>query len=227
MNQMPSANNIQKLVEDQLRRWNQGAKEQKVSAKPVITISREPGINGSKVADMLAKEFKLDLYSGRIVQEVAKSAKMSASVISTLDEKGRSMLEDWISIMEKDRNLWSYQYMQHLVKMMGTIARHGNAVILGRGSNVLIQPENQLRLRLIAPVEVRIRNIMKRSGSNRQEAQKRINLLEADRGAYIRKYFNTDIADPVNYDLVINTAFIKDDGIVNMVKDGLKSKKLI
>lgn len=227
MNQMPSANNIQKLVEDQLRRWNLAAKEEPVSAKPVITISREPGINGSKIADTLAREFKLDLYSGRIVQEVAKSSKMSATVISTLDEKGRSMLEDWISIMEKDRNLWSYQYMQHLVKMMGAIARHGNAVILGRGSNFLIQPENQLRLRLIAPVEVRIRNIMKRSGANKQDAQKRINLLEADRRAYIRKYFNADIADPVNYDLVINTAFIKDDGVIEMVRTGLKSKKLI
>lgn len=227
MNQMPSANNIQKLVEEQLRRWNIASKEERVSTKPVITISREPGINGSKIADTLAKEFKLDLYSGRIVQEVAKSVKMSTSVISTLDEKGRSMLEDWISIMEKDRNLWSYQYMQHLVKMMGTIARHGSAVILGRGSNFLIQPENQLRLRLIAPMEVRTKNMMKRSGATKQEVLKRINLLEADRRAYIRRYFNADIADPVNYDLVINTAFIKDDYVVEMVKVGLKSKRLI
>ncbi len=228
MNQMPSANNIQKLVEEQLRRWNLAAKEERVSAKPVITISREPGINGSKFAEKLAKELKLDLYSGKIVQEVAKSAKMSATVISTLDEKGRSMLDDWISIMEKDRNLWSYQYMHHLVKMMGTIARHGNAVILGRGGNFLIPPENQLRVRLIAPLEMRIKSMMKRSGTKREEAQKRVNLLEADRRAYIRRYFNTDIADPVNYDLVINTAFIKDDdGIIELVRVGLKSKKLI
>lgn len=227
MNQMPSANNIQKLVEDQLRRWNLAAREKRVAAKPVVTISREPGINGSKIADTLAREFKLDLYSGRIVEEVAKSAKMSATVISTLDEKGRSMLDDWISIMEKDRNLWSYQYMQHLVKMMGAIARHGNAVILGRGSNFLIQPENQLRLRLIAPLDVRIKNVMKRSGASRQEAQKRVTLLDADRRAYIRRYFNADITDPVNYDLVINMAFIKDEGVIEMVRAGLKSKKLI
>lgn len=227
MKHMPSTDIIQQLVEEQLLKWNLATKEKRVSTKPVVTISREPGINGSKIAEMLAKEFKLDLYSGKIVQEVAKSAKMSSTVISTLDEKGRSMLDDWISILEKDRNLWSYQYMQHLVKLMGAIARHGSAVILGRGGNFLIQPENQLRLRFIAPLEVRIKSVMKRSGAKREEAQKRVTLLEADRRSYIRKYFNADISDPVNYDLVINTAFIKDAGIIEMVRAGLKSKKLI
>lgn len=227
MKHTPSIDIIQQLVEEQLLKWNLAAKEKRVSAKPVITISREPGINGSKFAEMLAGEFKLDLYSGKIVQEVANSAKMSKTVIATLDEKGRSMLDDWISILEKDRNIWSYQYMQHLVKIMGAIARHGNAVILGRGGNFLIQPENQLRLRLIAPLEARVKSIMKRSGSGRPEALKRITFLEADRRSYIRKYFNADIADPVNYDLVINTAFIGKEGIIEMVKAGLKAKKLI
>jgi len=227
MKHMPSTDVIQQLVEEQLLKWNIAAKEKRVSTKPVVTISREPGINGSKVAEILAKEFKLDLYSGRIVQEVAKSAKLTTAVIGSLDEKNRNMLDDWIAMLDPAYSLGSYEYMLQLVKLMGAVARHGHAVILGRGSNFLIQPENQLRLRLIAPLDVRIRNEMKRSGASREEAEKRVSILDADRRAYIRKYFSADIADPVNYDLIINTTFIKDDGIIEMVRTGLKSKRLI
>jgi cytidylate kinase len=227
MKHTPSTDIIQQLVEEQLLKWNRASREKAPVAKPVITVSREPGCGGARIATLIAGEFKLDLYGGKIVEEVAKSARLSSAVIATLDEKGRSMIEDWIAVMEKDRNLWSYQYMQHLVKLVGTIARHGRAVILGRGGNYLIDPQRQLRIRLIAPLDVRIKNVMKRFGASRQEAQKRIALVEADRRAYISRYFNADIAEPVNYDLVINTAFINDEAIIAMTGAGLKSKKLV
>lgn len=227
MKHMPSADVIQQLVEEQLLRWNKSVAEKRTSPRPVITISRQPGCNGGAIAAMLAKEFKLDLYSGKIVEEVARSAKMSASVVATLEEKGRNFIDDWISILEKDRNLWSYQYMNHLVRVMGTIARHGQAVILGRGGSFLIAPAEQLRIRLVAPRDARIKSVMKRFGVERKEAEQRISLVESERRSYIRKYFNADINDPVNYDLVINTAFIPQGAITEMVKSGLKSKHLI
>lgn len=227
MKHMPSTDVIQQLVEEQLLRWNKSIAEKRTLPRPVITISRLPGCNGGAIAEMLAKEFKLDLYSGKIVEEVARSAKMSASVVATLDEKGRSMIEDWLSVMDRDRNIWSYQYMDHLVRVMGTIARHGEAVILGRGGSFLIAPEQQFRIRLVAPRDVRIRSVMKRFGVARKEAEQRISLVESERRSYIHKYFNAEINDPVNYDLVINTAFVRSGAILEMVKAGLKSKNLM
>lgn len=227
MKHAPSLDLIQKLVDEQVGKWSVYSQAKKDNASPVITISREPGCNGGEVAERLAREFKLDLYSGKIVEEVAKSAKMSQSVVSTLDEKGRSILDDWLSVLDKDRNLWSYQYMEHLVKVMGTIARHGKAVILGRGSNILIPADRQLSIRLVAPIDVRIKSVAKRFVVPNAEAKKRIALVEADRKAYIRKYFNSDISDPVNYDLVINTGYIKTDALIEIVRVGLIAKNLI
>lgn len=227
MKHMPSTDVVQQLVEEQLLRWNKAIAEKRTVPRPVITVSRQPGCNGGAIAAMLAKEFNLDLYSGKIVEEVAKSAKMSASVVATLDEKGRNFIDDWISIMEKDRNLWSYQYMDHLARVMGTIARHGQAVILGRGGSFLIEPAMQFRIRLVAPRDVRIKSVMKRFGVARKEAEQHISLVESERRSYILKYFNADINDPVNYDLVINTAFVRSGAILEMVKSGLKSKNLM
>ena len=40
------------------------------------------------------------------------------------------------------------------------------------------------------------------------EAKRRIIRTESDRRAFIRKYFNAEIADPVNYDMVVNTGTV-------------------
>jgi cytidylate kinase len=44
---------------------------------------------------------------------------------------------------------------------------------------------------------------------------------ESDRRAFIRKYFNADIEDPTNYDLVINTATLNVDDSVNVISSAL------
>jgi len=47
-------------------------------------------------------------------------------------------------------------------------------------------------------------------------------MREARRKAFIRKSFNADVADPVNYDLVINTEFLSFDSAVEIVQCALK-----
>jgi cytidylate kinase len=227
MEKTPSPDVIENLVGEQLAKWKTESQERRAAAKTVITVSREPGCNGGKISERLAREFNLDLYAGKIVEEVAKSAKMTTAVIESLDEKGRSMLNDWISILFPSRSLSSQQYLHHLMKLVGTVARHGHAVILGRGSNFLIEPERQLRIRLIAPREWRVRNLMDRFGVPQRDAQRKIDQIDTERKDYILKYFNLDISDPVHYDLVINTAFIGDSAIIEMARTGLKFKNLI
>ncbi len=213
-----SAAAIEKMVEEQVKKWEIMGREKKKAATPVISISRQVGSQGRLIFKALAKELNLDIYGSRIIDEVAKSAKMSADVVASLDEKGRSWLDDWISILEKDRSLWSYQYLRYLVKVIGTIGRHGNAVILGRGANFILPPDEVLKVRVIAPVKTRIENVMKEFGCFEEEARLRVISIDSDRKAFVRKYFNADIDDATNYDLVINTGRISVNKAVEMIK---------
>lgn len=49
------------------------------------------------------------------------------------------------------------------------------------------------------------------------EANRRVIKTESNRKTFIRKYFDADIADPVNYDLVMNTATLSADNAVDMI----------
>jgi len=204
---------IEQIVEEQVQRWqiSMSEKKEEVILAPVISISREPGSGGRILAQKIAEKHALDLFHQEVIYEMAASAKVSKVFMQTLDEKGLSVLEHWIASTVHQRQLWPDQYLQHLMKVIGTIGKHGNAVIIGRGANFILPPDGRFRARVVAPREVRIANVARDRGVSRDEAKRRITRTESQRRAFIRKYFNANIADPANYDLVINTETIDID----------------
>jgi len=208
------------LVDEQLTKWQSATAERKaVKAKPgpVITVSREPGTGGSEIARRLAEKLKMDLVGAQIIQKIAESAKMSAKVIESLDEKEVTRRDDWLSALFETRHLWTDDYLHHLTKVVGTFGRQGNMIIVGRGAQYILPPEDTFMLRFIAPMETKIQNVMRDSGSTREDAKKYIIKTDSDRRSYLRKYFNADVTDPSHYDMVLNTGKIGIDGTVETV----------
>jgi len=159
----------------------------------------------------------MDLMAGQIIQRVAESSKMSTKVVETLDEKAVTTMESWINSMFVSRHLWPSDYLKHLTMVMGTIGKHGNAIVVGRGAGFILPPETTFRVKIIAPLEYRIVSMMKIRNLSRADAQKYIEKRDSDRLAFVRKYFQIDLMDPLNYDLVINTEKVGIEGAVDTI----------
>ena len=89
--------------------------------------------------------------------------------------------------------------------------------LVERGANFILPPDNCLRVRVISPQQVRIQNVVNSFNISENEAKRRVIRTESDRRAFIRKYFNAEIADPVNYDMVINTGSVGVDDAVRAI----------
>ena len=216
---------VLKIIEEQAKKWQiMKAKEKKEAVVfPVITISREPGSGGRIVATVLAEKLGLDLFHQEIINEMAESAQVSSRILETLDEKGLSVLEEWITSLVDNRHLWPDQYLRHLMKVIGTIGKHGSAVIVGRGANFVLPPEERIRVRIVAPLDVRVENVSRNFGVSAEAAKLRIIRTESERRAFIRKYFNADITDPINYDLVLNTGTLSIAAAADAIKTASES----
>ncbi len=216
---------MEKIVEDQVLQWQKirSRKSETFGAVNVITISREYGSGGVFIAEKLAKELGYDLFHQEIIQEMAKSANISKRIVKTLDEKGLSTLEEAISALINERHLWPDQYLRHLMQVVGTIGRHGRAVIVGRGAHLILPVDKILRIRVICPLPHRIKNIAKRLNVSEAEARKIVLKTDADRRSFVRKYFYIDASDPLNYDVVVNTGRISYDTAVESIIAGLKT----
>jgi cytidylate kinase len=214
---------IEQIVEEQVKRWRiiPAPEKKEDEAISVITISREPGSGGNILAKRLSEQLGFDLFYQDFIHSMAESAHVSVRLLETLDEKGVSVLEEWIDSLVDKHHLWPDRYLQHLMKILGTIGKHGRAVIVGRGANFLLPPEKRLSVRVIAPLETRIKNVSQEYNVTVEEARARVSKTESDRKAFIKKYFNGDIRDPLNYDLIINTGALSIDDAVHAVKGAL------
>jgi len=193
-----------------------------VQPGPVIAISREPGSGGEAIAERLSAELSLHLYTWEIVEQIAKDEHVSVQVVSTLEEKGRTELEDWLAEVRGNHDLTSYAYVEALRRILFAIASLGNSLILGRGANFLLPPNKRIGLALVAPLDVRIRNIMKEREVSEELAWEHIDKLETQHCEFVKKYFDADIRDSVHYHLAINTAMVSPESIVGILKEVIR-----
>jgi cytidylate kinase len=204
---------MDRMVQGQVDKWRklfdrairQGLKIENFKGGPVMTVSREAGAGGSDIARRLAKSLGLDLIGGQIIQHVADSAKMSRRVIESLDEREVTFRETLLSSLFGENRPWPGEFLHHLTRVIGTIGIFGNVIIVGRGANFVLPKERTFRVRIIAPMELRIKYFMEDRGYTKAEAEQYVITRENNRKAFVRKYFNTDMADPAHYDLIINT----------------------
>jgi cytidylate kinase len=224
---------MDKMVQEQLDKWRkllnkalkQGIDIENFKGGPVITISREPGSGGSEIARRVAKGLNMDLIGGQIIQHVADSARMSRKVIESLDEKEVKFRETLLSSLFGEFRPWPGEYLQHLTRVIGTIGVFGNVVIVGRGANHILPSEKAFKVRIIAPLDFRIKHFIEDKGLSKTEAEQYVIKKESDRKAFVRKYFNADVDDPKLYDLIVNTGSMTLDAAAATIITSFKKKK--
>ena len=191
---------VEEFVEAQVKTWKTRiSKEEKKEEirLPVITVCMEPGSGGSIVAQAIAKQLNFDFFHRDIINEIAKSSHISSQVIETLEKERLSGINDFISSLINDKYLWPGLYLEHLMKIINVIGKHGRAVIVGRGANFILPLQERFSVRVVAPLEVRIQNVAREYGVSENDAKRRILRRESRRRAFVRQSFHEDIANPL------------------------------
>ena len=203
---------IEKFVKEQIKKWEgmyskkTGQAEERL---PVITVSSEPGSGGTMVAQEIAKRLDFDYFHRDIVEGIARSAEIRSTVIDSIEKERLSGIEDFIASLVRDNYLYPGIYLEHLLMVIGAIAEHGNAVIVGRGANFILPLNERFSVRIISPLEIRVQNVARWHNVPVEKARQRVIQRESKRRAFVRQSFNANITDPHNYDLVINTGKMK------------------
>lgn len=92
-------------------------------------------------------------------------------------------------------------------------------VIMGRWSTMLLKDVGHaVRIRVCAPLDVRAARVMERHSVDEREARRRIRHYDDGVRARIQQFFEVEWADPLLYDLTINTANVSLAGGVTLVK---------
>lgn len=205
------------------------------TAGPVITISREVGCNGLKLARLLANRLNSQkltsdwrVLSKEVFYESARELNMHPERIrKTFKQSDKYTFEEIIKAFN-DKN---YKSERKIIKTVNdvvlTFAVDGFCIIVGRAGHIIAKDiTNALHLRLVAPLDYRIKNIMENNQLNHEEAVKFIEKVEKERMAF-RKAISSESLQSDLFDISINRAMFTDDEIVDVIEYAVNKKKIL
>nr|MBN2278445.1 cytidylate kinase-like family protein [candidate division Zixibacteria bacterium] len=226
---------IEALIDRQLRKWEmekrirREAEEngKKHETKPIVTISRQRGSQGSYLAEKLAEKLGYQLLHREIIDEISSSSGYRRKIIESLDDKVRSHIELWFEGVFKGIYIDASDYFRQLYKVIMSISELGGVVVVGRGANFILTQDQGLHVRVVASVPKRIDNLVNYQNLPRELAEIEVKKLDRSRAEFVKNNFGVDINDPRAYDLVINTTFIGIEDAISLVELAMKAKMMM
>ncbi len=136
------------------------------------------------------------------------------------DEKPPAFVEKKDEQIEADLHQIELIILEYALK--------GNVIIYGRGGQDLLSAVSSvLRVRIIAPFELRVERWAEREWLDPDLARKLVRRSDQQRAGFIKYYFDRDWENPLHYDLVLNTERISEETAIKLICEGAKDRNLV
>jgi cytidylate kinase len=193
----------------------------------IITIEREYGSGGAAIAQKLAKRLGWKLWDEALTGEIARITHADVSAVQSREERcdtafyrlmkvflrgsfERSLPVSGVEMLDADRMV---ELMQQVIS---GAAAEGNCVVVGRGSPYFLRDRpDAFHVFVYAPYEEKIRRV-RASGKNQAEAVELVNTIDAERAAFIKKYFGKEWPNRHLYHMMINSK-IGDEPVIDTI----------
>ncbi len=173
-----------------------------------LTFSRQVGSGGRLIAARIAQILDLPFYDWDGLRHIAQ-------MLNGRHDEAHDYAVDEGTLRHLD--LPPDRYRDVLGRAMGEIDTTDGGVVLGRGANFILPRERCLRVRIVAPPEIRADYLARMLDLEPAAAMEAVRKGDADRAAFIHHFFDADIDEDTNYDLVINMDLYTLDAAVLLV----------
>jgi cytidylate kinase len=195
-------------------------KSERETQVPLITITDSIGTNGNTIAQIVAEKLGVGLFDDKRLQEIVNQTRTSASLEYRFDHQAPGF---WDRLLSREPQL----YLDIMEAAVYDIARRGDGVIIGHGSQILLRDfACAFHVRLLSDVKTRVENLVSGHGMNLHTAENIIEKSDKSQVGFFRYAFQIDLDTPSLYDLVINMGKMKKGTIANLILEAVQSEDI-
>ena len=184
----------------------------------IVTVAREYGSGGSRVAELLAEGLAWKLLDRCLVEKIAQAACVEPAVAAQFDERP----DPWFDRLA--RGFWQGGTLRGVLpgpsldvfdanvvtsltqNLIEEDAAMGNCVIVGRASQCILQRRSDaFHVFIYAPREERLRRVRPRHASL-AEAEEAQDARDRERAAYVRQFCGQDWTNHHLYHLMLSSS---------------------
>jgi cytidylate kinase len=170
----------------------------------IVTISHEIGSGGPEIGQQLAERLGYKHVDQELISETAHRYGLLEEKLSHLDESKPSLFERF--------DAETRRYITAIQTSLYEFAEQDNVVLMGRGGQWLLRGiPHVLRVRVMAPFELRVKRLAKKLAGSMGEQTNLRTVTEMarrddnEKAGRMRYLYEADLTDPALYELIINT----------------------
>ncbi len=185
----------------------------------VITISKQLGSLGTEIAQAVARKLNYEYIDKEKIARALAGYGLPMTAVEKFDEKKPSFWDSW--------QIQRRNFLHVLQAVIYDFADKGNAVIIGRGGQVMFKNlPGVLHVRIVAPFDIRVRRMMEREKKEESLIAEMLRRSDRDSAGFTQSFFDADWDDQSLYDLVINTQKLSENSAVKTITELVLSPEM-
>lgn len=197
----------------------------------LITIEREYGSGGGVIAQKLAARLGWKLLDEELTNEIARAMGLARGEIKPREERRDPLYYRLL----KSFMLGTFEGNPHAAetkvldadtiyavtkKIMARLSQSQHGVIVGRGGAYFMQDRlGAYHVFVYASPKEKVRRLRER-GISEDDAVQQVVTVDAERAAFIQKYFNVEWPTRSRYHMMVNSD-VGDDAVIQTILDGI------
>ena len=195
-------------------------------ATPFVTVSRQVGAYGHTFAELLSAYLKKHERRAKgpwsvcdrdLVQTVIEENRYPKEIAPFLGEVPLAEVTDMIEeIFGVHPSQWTL--VHRMSEAILRLAQGGYVIIVGRGANIITRKfPGGIHVRLIGSLEKRLAHFCEYYRLPAKKGRQLLLKQQRERRGFIKKYFFTDIENPLLYHHVINTDEVRIEDAAELI----------
>ncbi|MFC1988279.1 AAA family ATPase [Chloroflexota bacterium] len=207
----------------------------------VVTIRGQLGSGAPEIGKLVAEKLNTDYVDREIIAKVTELLNTMTEGIIAKEMPPETFLGriaealgryyatyEGVSLTQEislDVSLDDTRYLAGLKSIIKELAESKSIVICGRGSEFILKDYPRvLHVLVIAPLEIRLKRVMEDLNVNEGAAEKEIKRYDGSRREFIKRHFQAELEDPINYDLVLNAEKLSFEAVSAIIVGALPFK---
>lgn len=185
----------------------------------IITISRQYGSGGRRIAMRLSKELEIPFYDREIIEMAADTSSIERSFFEDYEKKkSNPLLADLAEGVSRQASI-DDRVFEHNAKIIQEIADKGSCIIVGRCADfVLKKRKNVIKIFIYGDMETRKKRIVEEYKEASGEVLNLIKKVDKNRAAYYNHYSGSTFGNAENYDICLNSSVLGEEECVHIIK---------
>ncbi len=184
----------------------------------IITISRGSLSGGQMVAEMLSKQLHYAAISREVIVKATEKYGVPEFKLYEAIQKSPTFIQRLTFEREK--------YLAIIQATLCDYVKDDNVIYHGHAGHFLLKGISHiLRIRILAPMEFRIQQAVKRQNLSEKEAIKYIEEVDKQRNKWTKFLYGVDWRSPELYDMIFNIENSDLEFVCNMIEFAVQQKE--